>query len=313
MPVRTVTAKQIVAPTGITRVRAAMKPDTGLTRVKRRHRILLRLVPVIFLPFAGAALLAMHPPHVPAAGAQQVEWLDLLFFCIAAVTIIGAFVLGAWRVMKAWEGSAPESPGTALREFYREATSGRPNTRRLSALLCNFDVPGPRLQPVFHWMTATAVAALDSPKTVAKYWRALVRGNKEVVRRLTITGMEIEMPLPDVAVATVRMRATVVRRIPAAIAAVVGCAIVVAPFFAGVALVERFGISFWTAVAAAGALGIAIGWLLRKVLRAVAERREVAVRKILVRSMRNWRLLSGEWETQDEADIAWLDPRELKV
>ncbi|MCA8916792.1 MAG: hypothetical protein KDB90_15470 [Planctomycetes bacterium] len=290
-----------------------MKPDTRLTRVKRRHRILLRLVPVVLLPFAGAALLAMHPPHIPAAGAQQVEWLDLLFFCIAAFTIIGAFVLGAWRVMKAWEGSAPESPGTALREFYREATSGRPNTRRLAALLCNFDVPGPRLQPVFHWMTATAVAALDSPRSVAKYWRALVRGNKEVVRRLTITGMEIEMPLADVAVATVRMRATVVRRIPAAIAAVVGCAIAVSPFIAGVALVERYGISFWTAVAAASALGIAIGWLLRKALRAVAERREVAVRKILVRSMRNWRLLSGEWETQDEADTSWLDPRELKV
>ncbi|MCB9894859.1 MAG: hypothetical protein H6839_10440 [Planctomycetes bacterium] len=313
MRTKAVTAKQPISITGVTRLRAAMKPDTSLKRVARYNRILLRLLPVMVLPFAGAVLLAMHPPRVPEPGAQAVKWLDVFFFGVAGVTIVAAFIYATWRVMKAWEDSAPESPGRAIKEFYREAAGGRPSARRLGALLATFEVPGPRVQPVFHWMTAAAFPALDSPKTVAKYWRALIRGNREVTRQLKITGIEIEQPIADVAIATVHMQATVTRRVQAMIAALVGCLIAIAPFFLGAERVEQFGISFWTAVAAASALGIAVGWLLRKILRAVAERREVAVRKFLVRSGYNWRLVSGEWETQDEADISWLDPRELKV
>jgi len=65
-------------------------------------------------------------------------------------------------------------------------------------------------------------------------------------------------------------------------------------------------------VAAASALGLAVGWLLRMVLHAGAESRDVAVHKLLVRQSYDWRLLSGEWESQDEADIAWLDPKLLR-
>ncbi|MCA8912368.1 MAG: hypothetical protein KDB82_11735 [Planctomycetes bacterium] len=313
MRAKAVTAKQPLTVTGITRLRAAMKPDPNLRRVKRQNRILLRMLPVILLPFAGAALLAMHPPHVPEPGAQPVEWLDLLFFCVAGLTVVGAFIVAANRVLKAWGESLPDSPEAAVREFYREALSGRPSARRMGELLAGFEVAGPRLQPVYHWLTAAAVPALDSPKSVAKYWRALVRGNKEVVRQLRITGIELENPAPDLAVATVRMQATVTRRLQNGIAMACGAALAVTPFFVGVYYIELAGISFWTAVAAASALGIALGWLLRITLRAVIERRELAVRKLLVRCSHNWRLVSGEWETQDEADLAWLDPRELKV
>jgi len=301
------TAKQPLVQGPIQRLRAALKPDLNFKRVKRDNGILLRLLPVIALPFAGAALLAMHPPQWPAPGAEPVAWLDVLFFCIAGLTIVGAN-----RVLKSWAESVPESPEAALREFYREVLSGKPSARRLDSLLAGFELAGPRVQPVFHWLAASAVPALDSPRSVAKYWRALVRGNKDVTRRFRITGLALEQPVADVALATVQMHATVTRRIPAFIATFMGVAIAVAPFFAGMARIERFGVSFWTAVAAAGALGLAIGWLLRKALHAGAESRDVAVHKLLVRQAHDWRLLSGEWESQDEADIAWLDPKLFK-
>lgn len=307
------TAKQPLVQGPVHRLRAALKPDLNFKRVKRDNRILLKLLPLIALPFAGAALLAMHPPHWPAPGAEPVAWLDALFFGVAGLTIVAAFIVGANRVLKQWAESVPESPETALREFYRQALSGHPSTRRLGLLLAGFDVPGPRVQPVFHWLAASAVPELDSPRAVARYWRALVRGNREVARGFRVTGLTLEQPVADVALATVQMHATVTRRIPAMIALLVGVAIALAPFFAGAQLVERSGVSFWTAVAAASALGIAVGWLLRVALRAVAERRDVAVHKLLVRQAQDWRLLSGEWESQDEADIAWLDPRLLKA
>jgi hypothetical protein len=53
-------------------------------------------------------------------------------------------------------------------------------------------------------------------------------------------------------------------------------------------------------------------WTLRRVLRAVVERKDASVRKLVVRQSYNWRLLSGEWECQDEANLAWLDPALLK-
>jgi hypothetical protein len=73
---------------------------------------------------------------------------------------------------------------------------------------------------VFHWLSAGAVPHLDSAREVARYWRALIRGNKDVVRRIRVIAMEIEQPVADVEIATVRMHATVVRRVPAAVAAV---------------------------------------------------------------------------------------------
>lgn len=306
------TAKQPLVQGPIQRLRAALKPDLNFKRVKRDNGILLRLLPVIALPFAGAALLAVHPPQWPAPGAEPVAWLDVLFFCVAGLTIVGAFIVGANRVLKSWAESVPESPEAALREFYRETLSGRPSTRRLATLLARFDTPGPRVQPVYHWLAASAVPELDSPRMVAKYWRALVRGNKDVTRRFRITGLALEQPVADVALATVQMHATVTRKIPSFIATFVGVAIAVAPFFAGMARIERFGVSFWTAVAAACALGLSVGWLLRKVLHAGAESRDVAVHKLMVRQAHDWRLLSGEWESQDEADTAWLDPKLLK-
>jgi hypothetical protein len=312
MRTKVVTAKQAATPTPIKRLKAALRPDPNSKRINRDTNVLLKLLPVIALPFAGAVLLAMHLPDIPQAGAQPVEWLDALFFGVAAFTIVAAFALATHRVLKAWEGSAPSSPQAAVREFYRIALSGRPSGKRMAALLAGFEVPAPRVQPVFHWLSAGAIPNLDSTREVVKYWRALVRGNKDVVRRIRVTSIEHEQPVADVEIATVRLHATIVRRVPAAIAAFVGCAIAVAPFFAGVERIERFGISFWTAVAAASALGFAIGWLLRKALRAVAERRDVAVRKILVRQSHNWQLVSGEWESQDEGDTAWLDPQLLK-
>jgi hypothetical protein len=312
MRAKAVTAKQAATPTPIKRLKAALKPDPNGKRVARDNSILLKLLPVIALPFAGAILLAMHLPTIPEAGAQPVAWLDALFFGVAAFTIAAAFALATHRVLKAWDSSVPNSPNAAVHEFYRMALSGRPSGKRMGMLLSGFEVPAPRVQPVFHWLSAGAIPNLDSAREVVKYWRALVRGNREVVRRIHITSIELEQPVADVEIATVRLHATIVRRVPAAIAASVGCAIAVAPFFAGVERVERFGISFWTAVAAGSALGFAIGWLLRKALRAVAERRDVGVRKILVRQSHNWQFMSGECESQDEADTGWLDPQLLK-
>lgn len=294
-------------------MRAAMMPDLGQARVKRQHRILLRLIPASLLPFMGAAIVAMRPPVWPVAGAPAVEWLDPFFSGAIVLALVGVFIASAWRSLKGWEASAPESPETAIREFYREAFSGRPNTRRMGHLLCNFDVAGPRVQPVFSWLTATAVPALDSPKAVARYWRALVRGDAELFRRLKVTGMEIEHPMPDVAIATVRLRVVVTHRLRSMLVLVAALLGGVAVVVLGAEWLGAHGVSYWTTVAAGLALTGGLATLLRKLLRAEVERREVAVRKLLVRSMYNWRLVSGEWETQDEADTSWLDPRELKV
>jgi hypothetical protein len=214
------------------------------------------------------------------------------------------------RVLSTWGNSVPANPEAAVREFYRAALGGQ--ARRLGVLLASFDVPAPRVQPVFHWLTAGAVHALDSVQDVARYWRALLHGNRALARRLSVKSIQLQQPMPDVEIALITLKAVVIRRVRAAVSTVAGCAIAVSPFVAGVERVEASRLSFWTAVGAAGALGLAIAWLLRKALGAVAERREPAVRKLVVRQTYNWRLVSGEWESQDETNLAWLDPALFK-
>lgn len=288
-----------------------MKPDVNLHRLKRDNRILFHLWLPLLLPFAGAVLLVMHVPDLPAAGAHWQAWLDPGFFAFSALVITGAFILAVNRVLTEWEHSNPDNPEAAVREFYRVAAMSHPRAKRLGALVRHTDVPPPRIQPVFSWLTAAAFQSVEAPREIARYWRALLRGNRELVRHVRIRGIEVEYPTGDVAIATINMRVTVVRRLQSALSMLIGAMIAAAPFIVGVERVEQTGLSFWTAAVAASALGYSIGWALMKISRAVVERREVTLRKLLVRSAYNWRLVSPEWESEDEADLVWLDPKLL--
>jgi hypothetical protein len=295
----------------LARLKAAMKPDVYLHRLKRDHRILLHLWLPLLLPFAGAILLVMHVPELPGAGAHWQSWLDPAFFAFAAQVIVGAFVVAVNRVLNEWDHSNPDSPESATREFYRIAAMSRPRAKRLGALVRLTDEAPPRVQPVYSWLTAAAFQSLQAPREIARYWRALLRGNRELLRRVRIHSIDVEYPCGDVAVATVRMRVTVTRRLPAALSMLIGAIVAASPFVLGPERLQEIGLSFWTAVVAACALGFALGWAMLKLSKAVVERREVELHKLLVRSAHNWRLVSPEWESEDEADLTWLDAKLL--
>ncbi|MBX3461101.1 MAG: hypothetical protein KF696_14235 [Planctomycetes bacterium] len=288
------------------RLQAALAPDLTLKRTGRDHRILLGLAPISLLPFAGAAVLAMLPPAWPADTGDWRQWIDPAGATVFALVVAAVFARGLWRVMNQWDNSAPDTPEAAMREFYRAAMQRRPRARRLAGLLRGFDTPGPPPKPVLNWMTAAAIPKLDSAKAVARYWRALLRGNGAVVHRARIIELVAESPMPDVGLGRVRFETSVVRRVPAFVAVLAGTMVAAAPFIAGPQRLAALGVPFWGAVASAVALGAGLAWLLRKLNRTVLDRREIEVHKLLVRAGHNWRVISGEWETSDEADLEWL-------
>jgi hypothetical protein len=121
--------------------------------------------------------------------------------------------------------------------------------------------------------------------------------------------MQIDFPKPEVAVARITMQTWATRKIPAAMAAACGVLVAATPMILGPQRVYEFGIPFWGAVVTEFGLGAAVTLLVRKLDRTVVERRNIAINKILVHASWNWRLLSGEWESADEADPSWLVPR----
>jgi hypothetical protein len=78
---------------------------------------------------------------------------------------------------------------------------------------------------------------------------------------------------------------------------------------AGPERLYELGIPFWGVVVTAFGLGAALTLLVRRLNRTVVEQRNVTINKILVHASWNWRLLSGEWESADEADVRWLIPK----
>jgi hypothetical protein len=291
------------------RLDEALKPDTTLRRVGREPRILLKLAPLLMLPFAGAAALALQPAQW-GISADWRTWIDPLAFVTVGLTIGVVFALGVKRVVRAWEISGPSSPETALREFYRAACRRRPRPKRLALLVRGFDLPGqPGLRPVLNWMTAAGFPRIDSAKTLARYWRSLVHGNNTVSHNFRIQDMQVDFPKPEVALARITMQTWVTRKVPAATAAVCGALVAAAPMISGPERLYGLGIPFWGAVVTAFGLGAGVTLLVRKLNRTVVERRNVAINKILVHASWNWRLLSGEWESADEADVRWLIPK----
>lgn len=288
------------------RLEAALAPDLMLKRVGRDHSILLQLFPVLLLPFAGAVVLAVLPPSWPADIADWRQWIDAAGAGLFALLLVVLFSRGVWSVMNQWDNSAPDTPEAALREFYRAAMVRRPSARRLAGLLRGFDRQGPQVRPVLNWMTAAAIPKLDSARSVARYWRALLRGNPAVGHEARILELCAESPMPDVGLARVKFQTRVVRRISAFMSVLIGLLIAAAPFVAGPARLAEFHVPFWGAVVGAAALGAGSAWLARKLNRTVLDRREVEIHKLLVRTGHNWRLLSGEWESSDEADLEWL-------
>lgn len=288
------------------RLRAALKPDVNFRRVGRDARILVRLVPLAALPLGGAMLLALHVPALPADFADWRAWVDPAAFVLIALLITIIFAAGVSRTMRAFERSAPDSPEAALHEFMRVATARRPRARRLGRLVSGFVEPQPAPRPVLNWMTATAFDRVDSARQLARYWRALLRGNPAVVRRARLAAIKVENPRADVAIARVTLKVSATRRISALLTAGAGLMVAAAPLIVGPARLAEFAVPFWGAVIAAGAIGLLLSWALRRLNRTVIQQQETTVHKILVRNAQNWRLLSGEWESADEADASWL-------
>lgn len=288
------------------RLEAALAPDLMLKRVGRDHRILLQLLPILLLPFAGTALLVVMPPTWSANLSDWRHWIDPVGAGLFALLVVVLFARGVWRVMNQWDNSAPDTPEAALREFYRVVMVRRPSARRLGGLLRGLDRPGPQVRPVLNWMTAAAIPKLDSARSVARYWRALLRGNPAVRHEARIAELSAESPMPDVGLARVKFQTRVVRRASALLAALIGLLIAAAPFAAGPDWLAGFNVPFWGAVTGAAAIGAAATWLARKLNRTVLDRREVEVHKLLVRTGHNWRLVSGEWESADEGDLEWM-------
>ncbi len=286
------------------RLDEVLKPDTTLRRAGRDSRILLQLIPLTLLPFVGAAALALQPAQWGIT-ADWRSWIDPAAFCTVGLTIALLFATGVMRVIRRWESSAPDSPEAALREFYRAASRRKPRPRRLASLVCG-NHPTTALRPVMNWMTAAGFPRIDSPKALARYWRSLLYGNGAVSHNFRIESLAFEYPKPEIAVARVTMQVWVRRRVQAAVAVLCGALVAVAPLIMGPARLYELGIPFWGVVVTAFGLGVGVAELVRKLNRTVVERRSVSINKILVHASWHWRLLSGEWESADEADVSWL-------
>lgn len=283
-----------------------MAPDLALRRVGRDSRILIGALPLILVPFGAATLLAVFQPIWPADFSDWRAWVDPGAWALAGVVAALAFYSGLSRVMNRWAASAPDSPENAIHDFYRAATVRRPRSRRLGALVRGFDLPGPPVRPVFNWLTAAAVPKLDSAKTLARYWRALLRGNPAVIHMVKVSDLKSESPLADVALARVTLRIAVRRKAAFYMALAAGALVAVLPFIVGAERLRDWDTPFWGVVVSAVGLGTGLAWLIAKMNKAHVDRREVTVHKLLVRHGHNWRLVSGEWESSDEADLEWL-------
>jgi hypothetical protein len=288
------------------RLDEALKPDTTLRRVGRDYLILGRVIPLLLLPAAGVAALWMFPPEFAVTLTDWRSWIDPVAFVLVAIAICAVFAREARRVARDWRNSRPDSPVAALQEFYRLASMRKPRRRRMAALVRGFPDNAPALRPVMTWMTAAGFPRIDSPKTLARYWRSLLRGNPGVTRRMKIEWIKADHPLGDVALVIVRLRVWSSRRVRAAIAALIGVAVVVAPIAVGPEWLDQRGIPFWGAIAGALLVGVTAAIVLRKLLRADMDAREVTLRKILVYAGWDWRLVNGEWESADEEDVQWL-------
>ncbi|MBK8206586.1 MAG: hypothetical protein IPK87_07270 [Planctomycetes bacterium] len=288
------------------RLHAAMAPDLSVKRVGRDGRILFGIVPLLLVPFGAAALLAVFQPVWPGDVSDWRGWIDPGAWALVGVAAALAFYIGVSRVMSRWANSAPDSPEKAIHEFYRAATRRRLRSRRLGALVRGFDHPAPPVRPVFNWLTAAAVPKLDSAKTLARYWRALLRGNPAVTHLVTVGDLQSESPLADVALARVTLRIAVRRKFAFYAALAAGVLVAAAPFVVGAERLRDLGAPFWGVVVSAAGLGAGLAWLIARLNKAHIDRREVTVHKLLVRHGHNWRLVSGEWESIDEADLEWL-------
>ena len=103
MRVKAVTAKHAAAPTPIVRLKAALRPNPDVRRVGRDNHILLQLLPVTLLPFAGAALLARFYPRAAwvayalAFGCAATRVLAQAHFVSDAVAgAIAGWAVGTW-------------------------------------------------------------------------------------------------------------------------------------------------------------------------------------------------------------------------
>lgn len=287
------------------RLAAALKPDPDFKRIGPDRRILFALLPLCVLPFAAAALLALHPPVWPAepqtAGWRQ--WVDPACFAAVAVAIMAAFTWACLRVAGQFAASRPDTPEAAIRAFYHAA---RHHPARLALLARAQENPeSPR--PVYHWLTAGAVPSLREPKSFAKYWHALLRGNPALQRHLKLLDVGVHSPRADVAVAEVTLRVRAVRRARAQLAWLAPLLLSALPFVLGPVWVAGQGVPFWGAVVACWVGALGLHWALFRALGALAETRVVELRKVLFRAGYNWRLLHGEWEAQAETDLSWLD------
>lgn len=284
------------------RLSAALKPDPNLRRIGADSRILYGFVPLLLLPFAGAALMALHVPRIPAIGEDWRAWIEPGGFAVAGLCVAGAFFWLMQRVITRWNASRPDSPEAAIFEFYRAAQR---NPSRLAAVTCLYGKPEtPR--PVFSWMTAAAAPVIDSPKAMIKYWNILLRGNPAVARRVKLRALAITHPRGDVAVARAALRVRAIRRVRARAALIPAFALAVTPFAIGSDRIVTVGAPFWPVALAAIALALCVWWLVRWLGGAVAETRDVVLTKVIVRASYNWRMLCPEWEADAETDLAWL-------
>jgi len=285
------------------RLAAALKPDPNLKRIGPDRRALFGLLPLVLLPFAGAALLALHPPSWPETGADWHGWLDPACFAAAALIVAGLFAWGCLRLVGRFAGSRPDTPESALREFYRAAQQHPARLAQLARPQENPESP----RPVFNWLTAGAVPSLRDAKSFPKYWHALLRGNPALARTLKVLDLDINSPRGDVAVAGMTLRVRTIRRARAQVAWLPALLLAAVPFALGPDWVRTAGAPFWAAVLGCWVLAVGLYWLVFKLGGAVAETRVIELRKLLVRAGYNWRLLHGEWEAQAETDLSWLD------
>ncbi len=287
------------------RLAAALKPDPNLQRIGPDRRILFALFPLCLLPFAAAALLALHPPLWPADvhAATWRDWLDPVCFALVGLAIITLFSWRCLHVVGLFASSRPDTPQAALQAFYHAA---RHHPARLALLARAQENPeSPR--PVYHWLTAGAVPSLREPKSFARYWQALLRGNPTLQRHVKLIDLGVHSPRADVAVGEVTLRVRSIRRARAQLAMLPALLLAALPFVLGPAWVRQQEVPFWGAVVACWVSALGLHWAMFRAFGALAETRLVELRKVLFRAGYNWRLLHGEWEAEAETDLSWLD------
>jgi hypothetical protein len=215
----------------------------------------------------------------------------------ATTPIAGAlslWVVGAW-VWLLRRRSKLHPAERVLRDFYATLDDDG-KIRQLEDFVTSQDFDDSQRRETPFGLKAT-VPRITNPPELDFYWNTLIRGNDRPRTGVEVVGIRLQEISDDLRLAYIRLRLS---RRPTWLATLSYLVLIPVAVLVG----TEISINPWAQGAVAGCAVIVWMVLDRMIKRSLGEYR---VRKLLVRSGRQWRLFCGEWEGHEEADLSWLD------